>query len=930
MPDAGTGGDYSSTIEACNSQAVLNGFVNCVDQSFTLTVEEAPAITSADNVTFTVGQFNSFDVTTTGSPPPTLNWLDALPSGVNFVDNRDGTATLSGTADVGTFGDYPATIEACNVVNCADQSFTLTVQEAPSFTSSDNATFTVGVPGTFTVTTTGTTPISLSVFSGSFPADVQFVANLDGTATISGTPQAGTDGPSPYHLSFQACNSVDCTTSSFTLTVDPAATPTCVPPPAGMISWWPGDGNANDIRGLNDGTPHGDATFAAGKVDQAFSFDGNGDYVDVGDVDLPGTFTIDAWINPDSLPAPQTAIIEKRGTFTSYRLTVFNDGSLEGYVSDGVQAVIYRTAPGTIVTGAWQHVAMTYDVAGSSGARILLYVHGANVATTASSDNAVTPGNEASSALIGSGVGDFDGLIDEVELFNRVLCADDILAIYNAGSAGKCKPLLNVDFNSNNPGPSFSATQTGFIAFDVADSTSNNWPLAVTGLDLATAPTGNATVTVQAPSPIASRDRTATPPNSGAFNFSDLYRDVLAVAGGPFTISLTGLAPNTIFDVTFYATDQGGSSSNTVTFANTTNGGSVPSGSITYGPPVASNHQFSVRLRVISNASGALTFSETSTGPQGGPVLNGLQVAPVPTANACPSPTPAALQLLNISGRASVGTDENVAIGGFIIQNDPPRPGHTNSTGGSTKRVIIRGIGPSLQVNGTPVAGRLADPVLELHDSGNGGALLETNDNWGDAVNAADIQATGLAPIDPNESAILVTLDSNNGYTAILRGNGPTPTGIGLVEVFDLDVTSDTHLANISTRGFVSTGDDVLIGGIIVGGGNTQMIMVRALGPSLQVNGIPIAGRLADPYLELHDAQGTLIAHNDNWKEEPDGTPNATREAQIVATGLPPDNEKEAAILYVAPPPGLYTAIVRGVGGTGVGLVEVYRLGPPP
>ena len=931
-PAIGAPGDYSSTIQACNSQSVLNGSETCVDQSFTLTVEEAPAFTSDDSVTFTVGQFNSFEVTTIGSPAPTLNWLDALPSGVNFVDNGDGTATLSGTADVGTFGDYPATIEACNVVDCADQSFTLTIQEAPSFTSSDNATFTVGVPGTFTVTTTGTTPISLSVSFGSLPADVQFVDNGDGTATISGTPQSGTDGP--YPLSLQACNSVDCTTSSFTLTVDPAATPTCVPPPAGMISWWPGDGNANDIRGLNDGTPQGDATFAAGKVDQAFSFDGNGDYVDVGDVDLPGTFTIDAWINPDSLPAPQTAIIEKHGTFTSYRLTVFNDGSLEGYVSDGVQAVIYRTAPGTIVTGAWQHVAMTYDVAGSAGARILLYVHGANVATTASSDNAVTPGNEASSALIGSGVGDFDGLIDEVELFNRVLCADDILAIYNAGSAGKCKPLLNVDFNSDNPGPSFSATQTGFIAFDVADSTSNNWPLAVTGLDLATAPTGNATLTVQAPSPIASRDRTATPPNSGAFNFSDLYRDVLAVAGGPFTISLTGLAPNTIFDVTFYATDQGGSSSNTVTFANTTNGGSVPSGSITYGPPVASNHQFSVRLRVISNASGALTFSETSSGPQGGPVLNGLQVAPVPTANACPSPTPAALQLLNISARASVGTGDNVAIGGFIIQNDAAGPVQQSSPShlsGTTKRVLVRGLGPSLAVGGVPVPGRLLDPVLEVYDEN--GVLIASNDNWRvPSQNETDVQATGLAPSDDLESALALTLNANanlNLYTAVLRGAGNT-TGIGLIEIYDLEPNTATHLANISTRAQVLTGPDVLIGGIIVGGGNTQMLMVRALGPSLQVNGIPIAGRLADPYLELHDAQGTLIAHNDNWKEEPDGTLNATREAQIVATGLPPDNEKEAAILYVAPPPGLYTAIVRGVGGTGVGLVEVYRLGPPP
>ena len=208
------------------------------------------------------------------------------------------------------------------------------------------------------------------------------------------------------------------------------------------------------------------------------------------------------------------------------------------------------------------------------------------------------------------------------------------------------------------------------------------------------------------------------------------------------------------------------------------------------------------------------------------------------------------------------------------------------------------------------------NPVLELHDSNNG-AALETNDNWGDAANASDIQATGLAPSDPNESAILVTLDSNNGYTAILRGAGNT-TGIGLVEVFDLDVTSDTHLANISTRGFVSTGDDVLIGGLIVQGGTPARVVLRAIGPSLTALGV--AGALQDPVLELHDTNGALVASNDDWMSSPD-------KAAIIAAGLNPSNPKESAILFV-PAPGIYTAVVRGNGPTptGVGLVEAYRL----
>ena len=208
----------------------------------------------------------------------------------------------------------------------------------------------------------------------------------------------------------------------------------CTPAPSGMTDWWPGDSNANNIQGFHNGTFHGDAGISVGKVGNAFSFDGNGDYIDVGDVDLPGTFTIDAWINPDSLPVSRTAIIEKQGTFLSYALLVYNNGALEGYVSDGLQNAVYFTAPGTIVTGGWQHVAMTYDVAGSAGARILLYVNGANVATTPESDGAVTPGNEASSAKIGSDAfNDFDGLIDEVELFNRVLSSSEISGIYDAG-----------------------------------------------------------------------------------------------------------------------------------------------------------------------------------------------------------------------------------------------------------------------------------------------------------------------------------------------------------------------------------------------------------------------------------------------------------------------------------------------------------------
>ncbi|HWX17592.1 MAG TPA: TIGR03118 family protein [Chthoniobacterales bacterium] len=273
------------------------------------------------------------------------------------------------------------------------------------------------------------------------------------------------------------------------------------------------------------------------------------------------------------------------------------------------------------------------------------------------------------------------------------------------------------------------------------------------------------------------------------------------------------------------------------------------------------------------------------------------------------SVVPAERQLVNISTRASIGTGDNVAIAGFIIHTDPPA-----LTG--TKRVLLRGLGPSLKVNGVPVPGRLADPFLELHDIN--GMLIESNDNWMNSPERAAIMASGLAPTDLHESAILRTLIAGTNYTAILRGVNNT-TGIGLVEVYDLEPTIDTHLANISGRAFVSTGDDVLIGGVIVRGDAPEEVLFRAIGPSLTAKGVKNA--LQDPTLDLYDVQGTLIAHNDDWMTSP-------QKSAIIASGLAPTDPRESAIIDT-PAAGNYTAIVRGENNTtGVGLVEAYRLGP--
>jgi hypothetical protein len=260
---------------------------------------------------------------------------------------------------------------------------------------------------------------------------------------------------------------------------------------------------------------------------------------------------------------------------------------------------------------------------------------------------------------------------------------------------------------------------------------------------------------------------------------------------------------------------------------------------------------------------------------------------------------------LNISTRLRVLTNDNALIGGFII------------TGADPKKVMIRGIGPSLTAFGVP--GALENPILELHD--NTGATIAGNDNWQEASNASEIGGSGLAPSNIYESAILQTLAPGT-YTVIVRGVGDT-IGVGLVEAYDLTQTSPTKLANISTRGFVDTDDNVMIGGFIVGAGlgnngtGSEKIVVRAIGPSLAAFGITNA--LQDPSLELHDGNGNIIAVNDNWKD-------GDQAAAIQASGLAPGNDFESAILRVLPT-GPYTAIVRGNGnGVGVGLVEAYNL----
>jgi hypothetical protein len=259
-------------------------------------------------------------------------------------------------------------------------------------------------------------------------------------------------------------------------------------------------------------------------------------------------------------------------------------------------------------------------------------------------------------------------------------------------------------------------------------------------------------------------------------------------------------------------------------------------------------------------------------------------------------------QLLNISTRLRVQTGDNVLIGGFII------------TGTDPKKVIVRGIGPSLGSFG--IQDPLADPILELHDSS---STLVTNDDWkfrsDGSSQQAEIAATTLAPTNDLESAIVRTLPAGNaGYTAVLRGKNDG-TGIGVVEAYDLDQAANSKLANISTRGLVESGNNVLIGGFIAGNGLTKVI-VRAIGPTLANFGI--ANPLLDPTLEAFNNNGVSIAINDDWQ--------TSQKTEIEATGLPPNDTRESAIVATLAQ-GNYTAVVRGKNGaTGIAVVEAYNV----
>jgi len=296
------------------------------------------------------------------------------------------------------------------------------------------------------------------------------------------------------------------------------------------------------------------------------------------------------------------------------------------------------------------------------------------------------------------------------------------------------------------------------------------------------------------------------------------------------------------------------------------------------------------KLLVAGNTVGTTHVTLTATD------LDGASVSRQFTVNGIAAPG----RPVNLSTRMQVGTGDNALIAGFIMRGSAP------------KRLAVRALGPT-----TGLSGAIVNPTLELHNAS--GATIATNDDWQTAANKQDVIDIGLAPSAPTESVILTTVPSDtNGvaYTAVMRGAFNT-TGLGVVEVYDLDSGVGSTLLNISTRGQVGTDPNALIGGFILGGMESKSILVRAIGPSLTAFGVPNA--LSNPTLELRDGNGGLIDSNDDWMTSPQKT-------QIQSSGLAPTDPKESAILRTLAT-GQYTAVVHGAnGGTGVGSVEIYQL----
>jgi large repetitive protein len=684
----------------------------------------APAITSASSTTFVVGTAGSFTVTTTGTPTPSITATGALPSGVTFKNNGNGTATLSGTPATGTGGSYPLTITATNGVGtAATQSFTLTVSQAtqaPAITSANNTTFTVGGAGTFTVTTTGTPTPSLSE-SGSLPSGVTFVNNGNGTATLSGTPASGTNGT--YALTITATNGVGtAATQSFTLTVQldtqPPTTPTNLTATAVSgsqinLSWTASTDNvgvtgyliercagvgcntfarvltvpgttysdtglttntsytyqvkatdaagnfspysnqatattlttiaglvaaysfdegtgttANDLSGNgNTGTVVNATWTSAAKYGNALVFNGTNSMVTIpnsASLQLTSAMTLEAWVNPAVVANRWTDVIYKNADNyylegTSNQAEVPGGGNTVGSTDN----TILGTTP--LAPNAWTHLALTYD-----GTTLRLYVNGVQISSLATSGGPmVTSTNPLQIGGDAFQTQYFQGTIDEVRVYNAVLNQTQIQSDMNTPvSSGSALPL--VSFGSSSLSFGNQSTGSSSAAQPVTLTNAGESSLSIGNIAIAGGNASDFTQTNNCPSSVAPNGSctinvTFSPLTTGPLNSFVQVTD--NAPGSPQSVALSGTGTGFVVTprvsvLTFTGHQQFSAGGGTITWSvDGLAGGSSSTGTITsgglYSPPSAvgthtvtatTSTQSASATVYISNFAGAYTF----------------------------------------------------------------------------------------------------------------------------------------------------------------------------------------------------------------------------------------------------------------------------------------------------------------------------------
>ena len=842
---------------------------------------------------------NTVAIPASSSPPPCSptpsfsidnvrrNEGNAGPTTYVFTVTKTGSTTLSSSVDFAT-QDGTATM-AGNDYQAAAGTLTF----APSDTTK---AITVLVNGDTTFEADETFTVHLS------NATNAIIAVADGTGTI-----VNDDVAPSFSIDSVAHNEGNAGTTSYVFTVTKTGSTTL----SASVSFTTQDGTAtvagNDYK-ANAGTltfaptdtaetiavlVNGDTTFEADETFTVHLSNATNGIIAVAD----GTGTI---VNDDVAPSfsiDSVAHNEGNAGTTSYVFTVTKTGSTTLSAS-----VSFTTQDGTATVAGndYKANAGTLTFAPTDTAETIAVL--VNGDTTFEADETFTVHlSNATNGIIA--VADGTGTITNDDATPSFSIDNIMHAEGNAGPTAYVFTVTKTGSTALNASVSFT-TQDGTATLADNDYQSNAGTLTFAPTDT------TKTITV-----LVNGDTVVEPNETFTVHLSNASNATIAVADGTGTITNDDPAPSfSIDNVTQY---EGNAGTTPYVFTVTKTGSTAVSATVSFATQ-------DVTATVADNDyqanAGTLTFAPTDTTQTITVLVNGDttfeqdETFTVHLSNATNATITIAdgtgtisnddppAQLLNISTRAQVQTGEKVLIGGFIV------------TGSGAKKVLIRALGPSLTGNG--IAGALADPTLELHDSTD--ALTTSNDNWKDSPDATAIKATGIPPTNPLESAIIANLNPNQNYTAIVRGKGST-TGIAVVEVYDLDSSTSPQLANLSTRGFVETGDNVMIGGFIRGGNNNlTRIALRGIGPSLSGSSVP--NPLQDPTLELHDSNGAVLSSNDNWQDDP------VSAAQLMASGLAPQNKFESGI-FITLRPGQFTAILRGKNNTtGIGLVEVYNL----